>query len=233
MPLIFGELALKYSPRRVSDPALPDAAANGQYLLVRATAHRAIGGFASVATELLDDVALARRYKQQGHKIRFRLGRGLVRTRMYNNWDDLRVGWTKNLALLFPNARELARKRMQEFRRMRVFPSGGATVDGVLLFARGACRRLVLAGHDRLLLVLHAAQSGIFLHSRRARSLSVWDHAAVHRRIAFFCRSAARVSQGSRAGNCDLARTCLQHHWSRGARLGIQLQRIQFKVAVQ
>jgi glycosyltransferase involved in cell wall biosynthesis len=118
MPLIFGELALTYSPRRVNDPALPDAAANGQYLLVRTTAHREIGGFASVAAELLDDVALARRYKQQGHKIRFRLGRGLVRTRMYNNWEDLRVGWTKNLALLFPNAREFARKRMQEFRRI-------------------------------------------------------------------------------------------------------------------
>jgi glycosyltransferase involved in cell wall biosynthesis len=120
MPLIFGELALQYSPWRVNDPALPDAAANGQYLLARAAAQRKIGGFASVATELLDDVALARRYKQQGCKIRFRLGRGLVRTRMYSNWDDLRVGWTKNLALLFPNARELARKRSQEFRRLLI-----------------------------------------------------------------------------------------------------------------
>jgi glycosyltransferase involved in cell wall biosynthesis len=118
MPVIFGELALRYSPRRVSDPALPDAAANGQYLLVRAAAHRKVGGFASVATELLDDVALARRYKQQGCRIRFRLGRGLVRARMYSTWDELRLGWTKNLALLFPDARELARKRSQEFRRL-------------------------------------------------------------------------------------------------------------------
>jgi hypothetical protein len=115
MPVIFGELAFKYNPHRVSDPALPDAAANGQYLLVRAAVHRKLGGFASVATELLEDVALARRYKQQGCAIRFRMGRGLVRTRMYSSWDDLRIGWTKNLALLFPNARELARKRSAEF----------------------------------------------------------------------------------------------------------------------
>ncbi len=115
MPLIFGELACKYSPRRVSDPALPDAAANGQYLLARAKVHRRLGGFASVATELLEDVALARRYKQQGSKIRFRFGCGLVRTRMYRSWDELRIGWTKNLALLFPNARELAQKRLKEF----------------------------------------------------------------------------------------------------------------------
>ena len=118
MPLIFGELALKYSPRRVSDPALPDAAANGQYILVRAAVHRALGGFAAVATDWLEDVGLARLYKQHGHTIRFRYGRGLVRTRMYRTWDDLRIGWTKNLALLFPKPRELARKRTQEFFRL-------------------------------------------------------------------------------------------------------------------
>jgi glycosyltransferase involved in cell wall biosynthesis len=115
MPLIFGELAVRYSPRRVSDPALPEAAANGQYLLARAIAHQQIGGFASVATELLEDVALARRYKQKGYKIRFRLGRGLVRTRMYSSWEELCAGWTKNLALLFPDARQLARRRSTEF----------------------------------------------------------------------------------------------------------------------
>jgi glycosyltransferase involved in cell wall biosynthesis len=114
MPLIFGELASKYSPRRVSDPALPDAAANGQYLLARTAAHKKVGGFASVATELLDDVALARRYKQQGCKIRFRYGAGVVRTRMYRTWGDLRAGWTKNLVLLFPDAHELAGKRSRE-----------------------------------------------------------------------------------------------------------------------
>lgn len=115
MPLIFGELATQYSPSRVNDPALPDAAANGQYLLARASVHRQLGGFASVATELLEDVALARRYKQNGKRIRFRLGRGLVQTRMYSSWGDLRVGWIKNFALLFPNADALARKRSNEF----------------------------------------------------------------------------------------------------------------------
>ena len=115
MPLIFGELAVRYSPRRINDPALPDAAANGQYLLARATAHQQVGGFASVATELLEDVALARRYKAQGYRIHFRYGLGAVRTRMYRNWGELRQGWSKNLVLLFPDARALARKRLGEF----------------------------------------------------------------------------------------------------------------------
>jgi glycosyltransferase involved in cell wall biosynthesis len=139
MPLIFGELAVRYSPRRVSDPALPDAAANGQYLLVRAAAHQQVGGFASVATELLEDVALARRYKQKSYKIRFRLGRGLVRTRMYNSWEELRNGWTKNLALLFPDARRLARRRNAEFCRLLLLLAL-SVLSSALLSARVATR---------------------------------------------------------------------------------------------
>lgn len=137
MPLIFGELAAQYSPRRVNDPTLPDAAANGQYILVRAAVHRKLGGFAPVATELLEDVALARRYKQQGHKIRFRLGRGLVRTRMYSSWDELRRGWTKNLALLFPKADELARKRSAEFYSMLLTLAIAAFLSFALMPHRG------------------------------------------------------------------------------------------------
>ncbi len=33
----------------------------------------------------------------------FRYGGDAVRTRMYRNWVQLRDGWTKNLALLFPH----------------------------------------------------------------------------------------------------------------------------------
>lgn len=139
MPLIFGELAVRYSPRRVNDPALPDAAANGQYLLVRATAHQQVGGFASVASELLEDVALARRYKQKSYKIRFRLGRGLVRTRMYNSWEELRSGWTKNLALLFPDARRLALRRNAEFYRLLLLLAL-STLCSALLSTRAATR---------------------------------------------------------------------------------------------
>jgi len=120
MPLIFAELVSTYNPRRISDPAHPDAAANGQYLLVSAEAHRNVGGFASVATELLDDVSLARRYKQEGYKIHLRYGGGAVRTRMYRSCADLGSGWKKNLALLFPNPRQLARKRRMEFGRLLI-----------------------------------------------------------------------------------------------------------------
>jgi glycosyltransferase involved in cell wall biosynthesis len=108
LPVVFAELARRYPPSKVSDPTCSAAAANGQYILVKREAYDAVGGHAAVACEILEDVALARRFKAAGKKIRFRYAADAVRTRMYRNWQQLRDGWTKNLALLFPNPGWLA-----------------------------------------------------------------------------------------------------------------------------
>ena len=114
MPVIFAELALTYPPKQVSDPNSPVAAANGQYLLIRREVYDAIGGHAAVATAILEDVELAKRTKQAGYALRFRMS-DLVTTRMYRSFGEMWEGWTKNLALLFPNVRGLAVKRAIEF----------------------------------------------------------------------------------------------------------------------
>ncbi|MBV8050285.1 MAG: glycosyltransferase [Acidobacteriaceae bacterium] len=115
MPVIFAELAATYKPSRVSDPASPAAAANGQYLLISREAYDAIGGYGTVAGSLLEDVALARAVKASGRKIFFRFGGDALRTRMYRSFAELREGWTKNLALLFPSGARLATMRFLEF----------------------------------------------------------------------------------------------------------------------
>jgi glycosyltransferase involved in cell wall biosynthesis len=112
LPVVFAELARQYSPSKVSDPASPIAAANGQYILIRRDTYDAVGGHAAVASDILEDVALARAVKSSGRKIRFRYGANVVRTRMYRNYRQLRDGWTKNLALLFPNPGWLAVKTL-------------------------------------------------------------------------------------------------------------------------
>ncbi len=61
-----------------------------------------------MATEILEDVALARIFRNAGRRLYFRYGGDAVRTRMYRNWAQLREGWTKNLALLFPQSEFLA-----------------------------------------------------------------------------------------------------------------------------
>ena len=102
MPVIFAELAATYPPGKVNDPASPIAAANGQYLLISREAYDAVGGYTNIATDILEDVAMARLVKSSGRKIFFRYGGDAVRTRMYRSWQQMREGWTKNLALLFP-----------------------------------------------------------------------------------------------------------------------------------
>ena len=115
MPVIFAELAVTYRPRDICNPAMPAAAANGQYLLVSREAYDAVGGHAAIATEILEDVALARAVKGTGRKIVLLHGSGAVRTRMYRKFAQLREGWTKNLALLFPRPVRLAVLRGAEF----------------------------------------------------------------------------------------------------------------------
>jgi hypothetical protein len=115
MPVIFAELATTYPPQAVNDPSSPIAAANGQYLMVSREAYDAVGGHQTIASNLLEDVAMARLIKPSGRKISFRYGGDAVRTRMYHGWSQMKDGWTKNLALLFPHPVVLALLRGSEF----------------------------------------------------------------------------------------------------------------------
>ena len=108
MPLVFCELALAYPPAKVSDPAQRIAAANGQFLLVEREAYRKLGGHASVAGEVLEDVALAVLAKRRRVGLRFRYADDIVAARMYRTTAAMVEGWTKNLKLLFNNALMLA-----------------------------------------------------------------------------------------------------------------------------
>lgn len=103
MPVIFSELASQYPFREIRGQNLERVAANGQYILVSRTAYEVVGGHAAVAAEILEDVALATRFRNSGFRVYFRYGGDSVRTRMYRNWQQLREGWTKNLVLLFPS----------------------------------------------------------------------------------------------------------------------------------
>src|ERR1035438_4087265 len=115
MPVIFADLAATFRPSQVSDPNSPAAAANGQYILITREAYEAVGGHAAIACDLLEDVALARAVKRSSRKLFFRFGDDAVRTRMYRTFAQLREGWTKNLALLFPSPLRMAALRTIEF----------------------------------------------------------------------------------------------------------------------
>lgn len=105
IPFIYLRLAKKFSYDRINDPKSLVAAANGQFLLIRRDAYDAIDGHQGVAGEVLEDVAIALRVKQAGHRIWFGSGQGLVRTRMYTSFGAMWEGWKKNLYRLMGGTR--------------------------------------------------------------------------------------------------------------------------------
>jgi hypothetical protein len=82
---------------RSARPSL--GAANGQFLVVDAETYRRSGGHAAaqVRTAVLDDVALLRSVKAAGGRGGVVDGTALATCRMYENWAQLREGYTKSL----------------------------------------------------------------------------------------------------------------------------------------
>ncbi|MGB7025384.1 MAG: glycosyltransferase [Candidatus Acidiferrales bacterium] len=106
IPFIYCRLARKFDFARVNDASLPDAAANGQFLMIHRDAYEKIGGHRAVASAALEDVALAHRVKQAGFRLHFASGQGIAQTRMYRSFAALWQGWTKNLYLLLSGTRK-------------------------------------------------------------------------------------------------------------------------------
>ncbi|MBZ5506792.1 MAG: glycosyltransferase [Acidobacteriia bacterium] len=132
MPVVFAELMRIYPPERVNDPADSTVAANGQYILVRREVYETLGGHGILPLNILEDIELAKIFKASGHRIWFRQGAGLVRTRMYRSFRAMWEGWTKNLALLFHHPVLLAAKRALEFLAI-----AATLCIGLLLICRG------------------------------------------------------------------------------------------------
>jgi glycosyltransferase involved in cell wall biosynthesis len=163
MPLVFSELASVYPPKQVSDPASRLAAANGQFLLVEREAYFAVGGHRAVASDVLEDVALAENVKRSSdssgkpRSIRFRYAPDALSARMYATLSEMLEGWTKNLAVLFPRPLYLAAWRVLDL----------VLFFGIPAFALGLP---YLASWQRWALLLIWARTLWRFYSRVARS---------------------------------------------------------------
>ncbi len=80
---------------RSQDPRF--LAANGQCLAIRREALDAIGGFESVRSDVVDDMALCRRAKEAGRRVVFADGFDIATCRMYGSAGELWQGFSKNL----------------------------------------------------------------------------------------------------------------------------------------
>ncbi len=97
-------LGFRQDLARRQAPDSSDATVSGQFMLVRQSAYRRVGGHAAVRGVISEDVALARLVKTAGFTVLLMGGTQLISTRMYCGWAGLWHGIGKNLVDMLDGA---------------------------------------------------------------------------------------------------------------------------------
>ncbi len=95
-PIIGLLLPIGFPIKHINDSNKNIAFAAGPFMLFRESAYHSIGGHESVATEVVEDIALAKKIKRDGYKLNFILGVNAISLRMYKDFKALWEGWSKN-----------------------------------------------------------------------------------------------------------------------------------------
>jgi cellulose synthase/poly-beta-1,6-N-acetylglucosamine synthase-like glycosyltransferase len=74
------------------------AFANGQFFLIRRSVYEAVGAHEAVKSSIVEDVALMRRIKSRGYKVRLFSGQDLASTRMHDSLPKIFSGWARILS---------------------------------------------------------------------------------------------------------------------------------------
>ncbi len=90
-------LAFRQDLQRLHAHQNNEVTATGQFMLIRHSVYRGVGGHGAIHSAVSEDVALARAIKQAGGRVVLRDGRKLVAARMYTGWRTLWPGLAKNL----------------------------------------------------------------------------------------------------------------------------------------
>ena len=95
---LYVQLVLTYfRASHVNRPRSRTAMANGQFCLVRRADYEALGGHEAIRSHLLEDVAIARRFRAAGRRIRVAWAPTLAVTRMYRDRREMFEGLLKNI----------------------------------------------------------------------------------------------------------------------------------------
>jgi chlorobactene glucosyltransferase len=84
-----------------------DPTVAGQFILIRRSLYRNVGGHASVADAICEDLELARLANTAGAPIALLDGSKLLSTRMYFGWSTLWPGFAKNVPEMFGGPRRM------------------------------------------------------------------------------------------------------------------------------
>jgi chlorobactene glucosyltransferase len=149
LPLFMVRVLTYYRAAHLDRPGSKSAMANGQYWLTRRTTYEATGGHAAVRGRVLEDVAIARRYREAGLRLRFAWTPELGRTRMYRDRHEMFEGLLKNVhGLDFSAARQT--RLLVELIGLYLLPLGllplGLATGDIVLTGLGAFLYAALFG---------------------------------------------------------------------------------------
>ncbi len=82
---------------RVNRDSSSAAMANGQFTLVRRAAYEMVGGHEAIRAQLVEDVALAQRFRAHGLRLRVAWAPELAQTRMYRSRSEISEGILKTV----------------------------------------------------------------------------------------------------------------------------------------
>lgn len=88
--------------RKSGRPSL--AAANGQFMLFDARVYKEKSPHETVKSNKVEDIEIARNFKKDGIKIDCLTGNSTISCRMYTNYNEAIIGFTKNMAAFFSNS---------------------------------------------------------------------------------------------------------------------------------
>ena len=95
-PIMGTLLGIGFPIIEANDPKSSVAFAAGPFMLFRKEVYNKIGGHSAIASEVVEDLALARIIKQKGHRLIYLIGIDDIDLYMYKDFESLWEGWTKN-----------------------------------------------------------------------------------------------------------------------------------------
>ncbi|HEX3036085.1 MAG TPA: glycosyltransferase family 2 protein [Thermodesulfobacteriota bacterium] len=96
-PVVISSIYYAFPQDEVNDPESKKASASGQFILIKHSVYKAVGGHSAIRDRIVEDFALANLVKSSGYRLRIIRGTKLIKTRMYTNFGEIWEGWTKNL----------------------------------------------------------------------------------------------------------------------------------------
>lgn len=94
-PACVMELAYEFPPLKANRASNRRAFVNGQFVMVRREDYERLGGHAAVASDIMEDFALARLTAEAGLAVGAFPADGMLVAAMYDSWDAFVRGWTR------------------------------------------------------------------------------------------------------------------------------------------